>query len=178
MILGLLKESDERIKKLIENENIEEKSIRFIKHPESKKFCYTEKRKIWCWAVCPDKTIKIPLDKNDYIIPYDNNRRLYNLAHEFGHIELNIFRKQRMCNLCIKDCLSVELDATLRGIKMLNNINAILEKKFWIHILKNKLAQCDECCQVRNQGKCPRVEVQKIQKLLIAFFQNMQKVEN
>lgn len=162
LILKLLIDSDERIKKLIENENIEEKGIRFRKHPESDKFCDTSARTIWMWGSYSNRNISVSLDKDNQIIPYDNDVRLITLAHEFGHIEVGNFGKSRGCGDEVEHCLSSETQADTLAVKRLEKINVKFNKVFWRARLIHKLWQCEECLKKINKKECPQQERKKI----------------
>lgn len=175
MILKILIKSDPRMEKLIENENIKEKGIKFVKHPESHKFCDTPERIIWRWTTLFNRKILIPLDKNNSIIPYDKDDRIFNLAHEFGHIEPGIFWKSHECGYSLRSCLSVELKAHLLGIKRLQRINIQFDKIFWRNKLLNKWFSCEECLEILNQGKCPKKERERIKKSLCEIARNVKE---
>lgn len=175
MILKIFIKSDSKMKKLIENENIKEKGIKFAKHPESHKFCDTPTRIIWRWVTPSDRKILIPLDKDNSIMPYDKNDRIFNLGHEFGHIELGIFSKSYGCGYNFRSCLSVELKAHVLGIKRWQKINARFGKIFWRNKLLNKWFSCKECLGALNQGKCPKKECEKIKKSLCEIAKNVKE---
>ena len=175
MILKILLESDPRMKKLIENENIEEKGIKFVKHPESEKFYDTPKTTIWRWNVFRDKRILIPLDKNNSIIPYNKDDRIFNAAHEFGHIELDIFSRPYECGRNFRACLFVELKAHTLGIKRLQKINVQFDKMFWRGQLLNKWFSCEDCLKILNRGKCPKKEREKIKKSLSSILRSIRR---
>lgn len=166
LILKLLIDSDEGIKKLIENENVEEKGIRFRKHPESKKFCDTNTKTIWTWSARSNRNISIPLDKDNLIIPYNNDVRLLTLAHEFGHIEAGNFDEGRGCGHKVNDCLSLEIQVTALAVRRLEKINIRFNKSFWRNRFLHKWQQCKECLKKINQEKCPKEEQEKIKECL------------
>lgn len=171
LILKLLIESDGRIKKLIKNENIEAKGIKFKKHSESEKFCDTPQRIIWRWDTTVNRKVWIPLDKDNSIIPYNKDIRLFNLAHEFSHIEIGFFSKSYKCGFSVDDCLCLELQAHAGAIERLEKINAQFDRLFWQKKLASKRWQCEDCLKIIKKRKCPEDKVSKIKNYLNAINQ-------
>ena len=168
LILRLLIKSDKRIKKLIENEHVEKRGIRFIKHPESKDYSDRE----FQWKARSDNSVKIPI-RNNSIIPSDKDKQLFYLAHEIGHVANKgngYFWKKRLCNHTIGSCLIEEMEADIFASESLEKINVKLNKYFWLENFKNVLTQCEKCSQLIDKGECPNDEIAKIKKDISMLF--------
>jgi len=178
MILRALIKSDERIKKLLKLEEIEQLKVKFKKHPESKEFYDTRKKCNWIWSAHSNKKIAVALDKNNSIVPHDKDERLFVLAHELGHLLLGIFPLFgfRNCKNIVNSCFSVELQAHAICAELLRKINVQFDVLFWSAKLKSKQEkQCKKCLKIIKKGGCPEAELAKIIESLNIIKRNIKK---
>ncbi len=172
-VLDKLNKSGKEFQKLIENEKIDEKGIRFIRHPQSEQFTETEKRTIWIWTAGPDKKIAVALKKDGTMFPLDKKERLLTLAHELSHIEIGVFSD--ICKHKHEDCLSLELQAYAGAIKRCKNVGVLFSESFWHKKILHTQDRCENCLKIINKGKCPKKERQKIKKSLELSYQMTKK---
>ncbi len=162
-ILKRLVKSDERIKRLLELEDIKNLNIRFMKHPKSKKY---DDKGIIRWNCTSEKVVRVSIIGKS-IVPSDKDRRLHFLAHEINHIKGNIgFSKRKICGYEMRACLEKELEVNIGAQKDFKEIGVRLNEDFWLRRFKNFRRQCKKCLQLLEDGKCPNIVIIRTEKYL------------